>query len=89
MYLADGEALTYRPDEGELRRFARTLDAMWSAILLAGKSGDFRPNPSKLCDWCSHQALCPAFGGTPPEYPGWPEPDPAVTGAESLLDRAE
>jgi putative RecB family exonuclease len=89
MYLADGEELTYRPDEPELRRFARTLDAIWAAILRAGKTGDFRPNPSRLCDWCSHQTLCPAFGGTPPEYPGWPEPDPAVTGAESLLDRAE
>jgi putative RecB family exonuclease len=89
MYLADGEALTYHPDEPELRRFARTLDAIWAAILRAGRDGDFRPNPSRLCDWCSHQALCPAFGGTPPEYPGWPEPDPAVTGAESRLDRAE
>jgi putative RecB family exonuclease len=89
MYLADGEELTYRPDEAELRRFAGTLDAMWTAILRAGRTGDFRPNPSRLCDWCSHQALCPSFGGTPPEYPGWPEPDPAVTGAESLLDRAE
>jgi putative RecB family exonuclease len=89
MYLADGEALTYCPDEPELRRFARTLDAIWAAILRAGRTGDFRPNPSRLCDWCSHQALCPAFGGTPPAYPGWPEPDPAVTGAESRLDRAE
>jgi putative RecB family exonuclease len=89
MYLADGEALTYRPDEPELRRFGRTLDAIWSAILRAGRSGDFRPNPSRLCDWCGHRPLCPAHGGTPPEYPGWPEPDPAVTGAESLLDRAE
>jgi putative RecB family exonuclease len=91
MYLADGEALSYRPDEPELRRFARTLDAIWAAILRAGHSGDFRPSPSRLCDWCSHQALCPAFGGTPPEYPGWPEPDqdPCVTGAETLLDRAE
>jgi putative RecB family exonuclease len=89
MYLADGEALTYCPDEPELRRFARTLDAIWAAILRAGRSGDFRPNPSRLCDWCSHQALCPAFGGTPPEYPGWPEPDPSVTGGETLLDRAD
>ena len=88
MYLADGEELTYRPDEPELRRFARTLDAIWTAILKAGHNGDFRPNPGRLCDWCSHQALCPAFGGTPPDYPGWPEPDPAVTGSETMLDRA-
>ena len=89
MYLADGEALTYRPDEPELRRFARTLDAIWAAILRAGETGDFRPNPSRLCDWCSHQTRCPAFGGTPPEYPGWPEPDPSVTGDETPIDRAE
>ncbi len=75
MYLADGEALTYRPDEPELRRFERTLDAIWTAILRAGRSGDFRPNKSRLCDWCSHKPLCPAFGGTPPDYPGWPDPE--------------
>jgi putative RecB family exonuclease len=89
MYLADGEALTYRPDEPELHRFARTLDAIWAAILRAGRTGDFRPNPGRLCDWCSHQSVCPAFGGTPPDYPGWPELDPAVIAAESLLDRAQ
>jgi putative RecB family exonuclease len=26
-----------------------------------------------MCAWCSHQAACPAFGGTPPAYPGWPD----------------
>jgi len=86
MYLTDGQALTYAPDEAELVRFERTLDAIWQAILRAGRSGDFRPNPSRLCDWCSHKPLCPAFDGTPPEYPGWPEPDP---GEESALDRAD
>lgn len=86
MYLADRQSLTYTPDEAELQRFERTLDAVWQAILRAGKSGDFRPNKSRLCDWCSHQALCPEFGGTPPAYPGWPEPD---GGEETALDRAD
>ena len=86
MYLADRQSLTYTPDEGELRRFERTLDAVWQAILRAGKTGDFRPNKSRLCDWCSHQAVCPEFGGTPPAYPGWPEPD---AGEETKLDRAD
>ena len=86
MYLADRQSLTYTPDEAELTRFERTLDAVWQAILRAGKSGDFRPNKSRLCDWCAHQARCPAFGGTPPEYPGWPEPD---AGEETPLDRAD
>ena len=76
LYLADAEALTYTPDEDELRRFGRTLDAIWDAILTAGASGDFRPNRGRLCEWCNHQALCPAWGGTPPPYPGWPV-DPA------------
>lgn len=88
LYLADTESLTYEPDEAELRRFERTLDAIWVAILAAGRTGDFRPNPSRLCDWCSHKALCPAWDGTPPEYPGWPE-DPAAAGAEETpVDRA-
>jgi putative RecB family exonuclease len=86
MYLTDGQSLAYTPDEPELRRFERTLEAIWQAIMRAGRTGDFRPSPSRLCDWCAHQALCPSFGGTPPEYPGWPEPDP---GAETPLDRAD
>jgi putative RecB family exonuclease len=86
MYLADRQSLTYTPDEAELTRFERTLDAVWQAILRAGKSGDFRPNKSRLCDWCAHQERCPAFGGTPPEYPGWPEPD---AGEETPLDRVD
>lgn len=72
IYLADGQVLDYSPDRDELLRFEKTLMAIWRAIQAAGRSGDFRPNPSRLCDWCPHQAHCPAFGGTPPPYPGWP-----------------
>ncbi|GAA4845914.1 RecB family exonuclease [Saccharopolyspora rosea] len=86
MYLADKQSLAYAPDEAELRRFERTLEAIWQAILRAGRTGDFRPNPSRLCDFCDHKPRCPAHGGTPPPYPGWPEPDP---GPESALDRAD
>jgi len=86
MYLADRQNLAYTPEEAELSRFERTLDAIWTAILRAGRTGDFRPNPSRLCDYCDHKPLCPAFGGTPPPYPGWPEPDP---GEETALDRAD
>jgi putative RecB family exonuclease len=79
IYLGDGDALTYAPDEHELVRFERTLLAIWSAIERAVSTGDFRPNRSRLCGWCDHQALCPEFGGTPPPFPteaaaaaGWP-----------------
>ncbi len=88
LYLADRESLTYQPDAAELRRFERTLDAIWSAILRAGRNGDFRPNPSRMCEWCSHRARCPAWEGTPPPYPGWPD-DPAASAAETPVDRAD
>jgi putative RecB family exonuclease len=73
IYLADGQLLDYSPELDELLRFEKTLMAIWRAIQSAGATGDFRPNPSRLCDWCSHRPLCPAYGGTPPPYPGWPE----------------
>lgn len=66
IYLADGQLLDYSPDRDELLRFEKTLMAIWRAIQSAGETGDFRPNPSRLCDWCPHQQRCPAFGGTPP-----------------------
>ncbi|MPZ65403.1 MAG: DUF2800 domain-containing protein [Pseudonocardiaceae bacterium] len=77
LYLADQQSLNYSPDEAELDRFERTLTAIWTAILRAAPTGDFRPSPGKLCEWCDHQERCPSFGGTPPPYPGWPEPDSA------------
>jgi putative RecB family exonuclease len=73
IYLADGQLLDYSPDYDELLRFEKTLMAIWRAIQSAGETGDFRPRPSRLCDWCPHQRHCPAFGGTPPPYPGWPK----------------
>ena len=69
MYLADSDTLTYTPDAEELVRFERTIMAIWAAIERATQSGDFRPSPSRLCDWCDHKALCPSFGGTPPPFP--------------------
>jgi putative RecB family exonuclease len=69
MYLADRDTLSYSPDEDELVRFERTLQAIWAAVERAARSRDFRPSPGPLCNWCDHQALCPAFGGTPPPFP--------------------
>ena len=84
MYLTDGDTLTYAPEAEELLRFERTVLAIWAAIQRAVLTGDFRPSPSRLCEWCAHKALCPAFGGTPPPYPQNPvltdprDDDPAV-----------
>jgi putative RecB family exonuclease len=72
IYLKDAEVCDYAPEPEELLRFERTVLALWRAIEQATAARDFRPRPSRLCGWCSHQQVCPAFGGTPPAYP---EPD--------------
>jgi|HigsolmetaAR206D_1030411.scaffolds.fasta_scaffold01673_8 putative RecB family exonuclease len=77
LYLKDAEACDYRPDVDELVRFERTVVALWRAIEQATAARDFRPKPSRLCAWCNHQALCPAFGGTPPPFPEQPAADAA------------
>jgi putative RecB family exonuclease len=69
IYLADRDTLSYAPVAAELERFEATLRAIWTAIDKATQLGEFRPNPSRLCDWCSHHDNCPAFGGTPPPFP--------------------
>ena len=51
------------------RHRAQGQRALWQAIERAREAGDWRPRPSKLCDWCNHKALCPEFGGTPPPLP--------------------
>src|SRR6185312_6059852 len=64
VYLGNGEMLRYVPDEADLLATERKVEAIWRAIVRAQESGDWRPNRSRLCDWCSFQALCPEFGGT-------------------------
>jgi putative RecB family exonuclease len=84
-YLGDRQSIVYSPDRAELEGFERTLHALWEAIDHAHATGDWRPSPGRLCGWCDHQALCPAFGGTPPPLPVaevLEEPPPAVCDAQ-------
>jgi putative RecB family exonuclease len=74
VYLRDGQVIRYVPDEADLLALERNVRAVWQAIEQATATGDFRPNPSRLCSWCDFKALCPAFGGTPPPLP----PSPAT-----------
>jgi putative RecB family exonuclease len=69
IYLGSGELLRYSPDEADLRATERKVEALWKAISQAQASGDWRPRRSALCGWCAHQAICPEFGGTPPDLP--------------------
>jgi putative RecB family exonuclease len=69
VYLGNGEVLRYAPEEADLLATERKVKALWEAIERAATTGDWRPSPSKLCDWCSHRALCPSWGGMPPPLP--------------------
>lgn len=69
VYLGSGEVLRYVPDEHDLLATERKVQAVWEAIKRATDEQDWRPSRGPLCSWCAHQALCPAWGGTPPPLP--------------------
>jgi len=65
LYLRSPVAIITEPSDRSTRGTRRTLDAVWQAVERACDREDFRPQPSRLCDWCSFQAYCPSFGGDP------------------------
>jgi len=65
MYLSSGETIETVPSAQSVRFITTRTTAVWKAVERACTTGDFRPNQSKLCDWCSFQQWCPAFGGNP------------------------
>jgi putative RecB family exonuclease len=69
VYLGDGQVLRHEPREVELVTTERRVRSLWDTIERTARAGDWKPRTSALCGWCSHQALCPAFGGTPPQVP--------------------
>ena len=83
IYLGNAEMLHYVPDEQDLLATERKVEAVWRAIGRARETGDWRPQRSKLCDWCAHQAICPEWGGTPPPLPvpGEASPQPVQEAA--------
>jgi putative RecB family exonuclease len=86
VYLGDSQILRYEPDEADLLATERKVKALWAAIERAATTGDWRPNRGKLCEWCDHQAICPAWGGTPPALPDRAVEralDPAFTGQDA------
>ncbi|WP_420450700.1 RecB family exonuclease [Ilumatobacter sp.] len=65
MYLASGETIETVPSAQSVRFITTRTAAVWKAVERACTTGDFRPNTSRLCDWCSFRAWCPAFDGDP------------------------
>jgi len=60
---ARSELVRYEPDEADLLATERTIEAVWTAIEEARRTGVFEPSRGRQCDWCSFKAHCPAWGG--------------------------
>ena len=70
MYLgASPQVIVARPSEQSTTGLERKVAAIWTAVERACQTEDFRPKPSHLCNWCSFQQWCPAFGGDPAGAP--------------------
>ncbi|WP_200811024.1 PD-(D/E)XK nuclease family protein [Demequina sp. NBRC 110057] len=70
LFLKDGGTLVLRPSDDDLAQIEFEVRELWDEILGAARAGAFRTRKSKLCGWCSFQAMCPEFGGvTPPLDP--------------------
>ncbi len=65
LYLGEPLAIVATPSDQSIRGLERRTRAVWTAIERACRREDFRPRPSRLCDWCAFKAYCPAFGGRP------------------------
>lgn len=69
VYLKDGRTLTHDPQLRELESTEASLEHLWDEIDDCAAREDFAPRRSRLCDWCSFQAVCPLFGGAAPPIP--------------------
>jgi putative RecB family exonuclease len=65
LHLREPVSITADTSEQALRGQRQKAVAVWSAIERACEQEDFRPRPSRLCDYCQFKAFCPAFGGDP------------------------
>jgi len=52
-------------DDRQLDAMDSQLRALWAAIERAMRTENYPPRPSRLCDWCSYQNICPAFTDQP------------------------
>lgn len=66
IYLRDQVVIAQAPTDQSMRGLRQRALAVWAAIERACGSGDFRPNPSRLCGYCAFQAQCPAMAQRAP-----------------------
>lgn len=65
LYLSEPVAIVATPSDQSIRAMEKRALAIWKAVETACDRDDFRPHPSRLCDWCAFREYCPAFGGDP------------------------
>jgi len=65
LYLSEPVAIVAQPSDQSIRAMEKRALAIWKAVETACDRDDFRPHPSRLCDWCAFRDYCPAFGGDP------------------------
>ena len=65
LYLSEPVAIVAQPSDQSIRGLEQRALAIWKAVERACANDDFRPHPSRLCDWCAFRDYCPAFGGDP------------------------
>ncbi|HEX2849902.1 MAG TPA: PD-(D/E)XK nuclease family protein [Acidimicrobiales bacterium] len=65
LHLQEPVAISVEPSDQAIRALQTRSRAIWKAVERACDTEDFRPRPSRLCDFCAFKAYCPAFGGDP------------------------
>jgi putative RecB family exonuclease len=65
LYLSRPERIIAHSNDQMVRGVEVKSAAVMRAIRTAVERNDFRPRPSKLCDFCSFREFCPAWGGDP------------------------
>ncbi len=63
IYMGDARLIKSTPTEKDLIKTEQILFDVAADILRAIERNEFRPRPTKLCDWCFFKAICPAHVG--------------------------
>jgi putative RecB family exonuclease len=69
LHLKEPLSITSVPTDQSIRGLTTRTQAIWTAIERACERDDFRPRVTRLCDFCSFKAYCPAWGGNPADAP--------------------
>jgi putative RecB family exonuclease len=86
LYLGDPLEISTTPSDQSTKAAERKVGAIWKAVERACSRDDFRPRPSRLCEYCAFRMYCPAFGGDPDEAT---RVSAAASGAATLADLAQ